>query len=198
MTDSFLSIESPSKGLFKAKGSKFISYAFPVNSEDEIKEHLKEIKKEHYSARHHCFAWCLGAEKNNFRINDDGEPSSSAGKPILGQIQKLDLSNILIIVVRYFGGTLLGVGGLIQAYKAAAADALEHANIKEVIETVTFEINFEYANIKEVMYLLKKSKLPVLKKEFNLSCKISSEIRKSEVELLSKIFRNIEGVDINI
>jgi len=198
MIDSFLSIESPSTGLFKAKGSKFISYAFPVKSEEEIKEHLRKIKKEHYSARHHCFAWCLGAEKNNFRVNDDGEPSSSAGKPILGQIQKFNLSNVLIIVVRYFGGTLLGVGGLIKAYKSAAADAIEHANIKEVIETITFDIDFQYANIKEVMYLFKKSKLPILKKEFNLSCKISSEIRKSKIDSLSEIFGNIEGVDINI
>ena len=198
MTDSFLSIESPSTGLFKAKGSKFISYAFPVKSEDEIKECLKKIKKEHYSARHHCFAWCLGSEKNNYRANDDGEPSSSAGKPILGQIQKLDLSDILIIVVRYFGGTLLGVGGLIQAYKTAAANALEHAHIKETVETVTFEIKFEYAHIKEVMYLLKKTKLPVLKKEFNMSCTISSEIRKSEADSLSKIFRSIEGIEIKI
>jgi len=198
MTDSFLSIESPSTGLFKAKGSKFLSYAFPVNSESDIKEHLKKIKKEHYSARHHCFAWRLGAEKNNFRVNDDGEPSSSAGKPILGQIQKSDLSDILIVVVRYFGGTLLGVGGLIQAYKSAAADALKHAQIKEKVETVPFGIKFEYPQMKKVMYLLKKAKLPILKKEFNLSCKIFSEIRKSEADSLSDIFRKTEGFDINI
>jgi len=198
MTDSFLSIESPSTGLFKAKGSKFLSYAFPVNSEDEIKEYLNKIKKEHYSARHHCFAWRLGAEKNNFRVNDDGEPSSSAGKPILGQIQKSDLSDILIIVVRYFGGTLLGVGGLIQAYKSAASDALDHAQIKEKVETVSFEIKFEYSKIKEATYLFKKTELPILKKEFNLSCKIFSEIRISEANSLSKIFRKTEGFDIKI
>jgi len=198
MTDCFLSIESPSTGLFKAKGSKFLSYAFPVNSEYEIKEHLKKIKKEHYSARHHCFAWRLGAEKNNFRVNDDGEPSSSAGKPILGQIQKLELSDILIVVVRYFGGTLLGVGVLIQAYKSAAADALDHAQIKEKIETVPFEIKFEYPQMNEVMYILRKAKLPVLKKEFNLSCKIVSEIRKSKADFLSEIFRRVEDIEIKI
>jgi len=198
MTDSFLSIKSPSTGLFKAKGSKFLSYAFPVNSEDDIKEHLKKIKKEHFSARHHCFAWRLGAEKNNFRANDDGEPSSSAGKPILGQIQKLDLSDILIVVVRYFGGTLLGVGGLIQAYKSAASDALDHAQLKEKIETIPFEIEFEYPQMSEVMYLFKKTKLPVLKKEFNLSCKIFSEIRKSKADSLSEIFIRTEDVKINL
>ena len=198
MTDSFLSIKSPSTGLFKAKGSKFLSYAFPVNSEDDIKEHLKKIKKEHFSARHHCFAWRLGAEKNNFRANDDGEPSSSAGKPILGQIQKLDLSDILIVVVRYFGGTLLGVGGLIQAYKSAASDALDHAQLKEKIETIPFEIEFEYPQMSEVMYLFKKTKLPVLKKEFNLSCKIFSEIRKSKADSLSEIFIRTDDVKINL
>jgi len=198
MIDSFLSIESPSTGLFKTKGSKFLSYAFPVNSEDEIKEHLNKIKKEHYSARHHCFAWRLGAEKNNFRVNDDGEPSFSAGKPILGQIQKLDLSDILIIVVRYFGGTLLGVGGLIQAYKSAASDALEHAQIKEKVETVPFEIKFEYTQMNEVMHLFKKTRLPVLKKEFNLSCKIFSEIRKSKADSLTEIFRRTADVEIKI
>jgi len=198
MIDSFLSIESPSTGVFKAKGSKFISYAFPVNSENEIKEHLKKIKKEHYSARHHCFAWRLGAKKDNFRVNDDGEPSSSAGRPILGQIQKADLSDILIVVVRYFGGTLLGVGGLIQAYKSAAADALENAQIKEKIETISFEIDFEYSQMSQVMYILKKTKLPVLKKEFKMSCKIFSEIRKNEADSLSEIFRKNEGINLKI
>ncbi|MDP2112754.1 MAG: YigZ family protein, partial [Bacteroidota bacterium] len=129
MEDTYKTIEKPSEGLFKDKGSKFISFAFPVNSEDEIKDIVQSIKKEHHSARHHCYAWRLGADHLHFRANDDGEPSSTAGKPILGQIQSFDLTNILIVVVRYFGGTLLGVSGLINAYRSAALDAINQAEI---------------------------------------------------------------------
>ena len=131
MEDTYKTIEKPSEGLFKDKGSKFISFAFPVDNEEEIKEIVQSIKKEHHSARHHCYAWRLGADQLLFRANDDGEPSSTAGKPILGQIQSFDLTNILIVVVRYFGGTLLGVSGLINAYRNAALDAINQAEIVE-------------------------------------------------------------------
>ncbi len=131
MIDSYLTIEKNTEGLFKDKGSKFLAFAYPVEEEEEIKEYIQALKKEHYSARHHCYAWRLGAEKTHFRANDDGEPSSTAGKPILGQIQKNDLTNILIVVVRYFGGTLLGVSGLINAYRGAAADVINNSIIVE-------------------------------------------------------------------
>ena len=129
--DNYLSIEKRSEGIYKDRGSKFLAFAFPVYQEDEIKDILAELRKEYHDARHHCYAYRLGASKEIYRVNDDGEPSSSAGKPIFGQIQSNDLSNILIVVVRYFGGTLLGVGGLINAYRSAAADALINASIIE-------------------------------------------------------------------
>ena len=147
MSDSYLTIADPTEGLFKDKGSKFLAYAYPVDNEDEIKELVQHLKKEHYSARHHCYAWRLGADKTHFRANDDGEPSSTAGKPILGQIQRLDLTNILIVVVRYFGGTLLGVSGLINAYREAAVDALEHAEIVEKLVEEIFWVEFDYLNV---------------------------------------------------
>ena len=127
--DKYLTIEKNSDGIFKDRGSKFLAFAYPVSSPEEIKIILAELRKKYHDARHHCYAYMLGAEKETYRSNDDGEPSSSAGKPILGQIQSNNLSNILIVVVRYFGGTLLGVGGLINAYRSAAADAIRNANI---------------------------------------------------------------------
>jgi uncharacterized YigZ family protein len=133
MTDSYKTIKKESQGYFKDKGSKFLAFAFPVKSEEEIKEILTRLRKEHHSARHHCYAWRLGSEEITFRANDDGEPSSTAGKPILGQLLSFEVTNILIIVVRYFGGTLLGVSGLINAYKNAAADSLNNAEIIEKI-----------------------------------------------------------------
>ena len=131
MEDFYKTIAVPAEGLYKEKGSKFISFAYPVQTEEQIKGIVAELKDKFYDARHHCYAWMLGAGKKNFRANDDGEPSSTAGRPILGQIQSNDLTNILIVVVRYFGGTKLGVSGLIHAYREAAADALNHAEIIE-------------------------------------------------------------------
>ena len=130
-SDTYLTIEKKSETLYKDKGSKFLTFAFPVQNDQQIKEVLTQLKKEHPSANHHCYAYRLGADKLNFRANDDGEPSNTAGKPILGQIQSNDLTNILIVVVRYFGGTLLGVGGLIQAYKNSAAEVLKVSHIIE-------------------------------------------------------------------
>ena len=149
MEDTYKTIEKPSEGLFKDKGSKFISLAFPVNSEEEIKEIVQSIKKEHHSARHHCYAWRLGADQLHFRANDDGEPSSTAGKPILGQIQSFDLTNILIVVVRYFGGTLLGVSGLINAYRSAALDAINQAEIVEKLVEKWLLVDFDYGAMNE-------------------------------------------------
>src|SRR5680860_1427595 len=149
MDDTYKTIEQPVEGYFKDKGSKFYAFAFPVNHENDIKEILTRIKKEHHSARHHCYAWRLGTEKITFRANDDGEPSSTAGKPILGQLQSFGVTNILIVVVRYFGGTLLGVSGLISAYRNAAANALNNADIQTKIIERYFDLQFTYNELNE-------------------------------------------------
>ena len=198
MTDAFLTIERSAEGQFKDKGSKFFAYAYPIKTEEEAKDYIHALKKEHFSARHHCYAWRLGADKLLFRANDDGEPSSTAGKPILGQIQKNDLSNILIVVVRYFGGTLLGVGGLIQAYREAAADALHNANIIEKLVEVEFYVEFDYLNMNSVMKIFKDENLPQIKNEFDLRCKIKSSIRKNEETRIFNALNKIEGVTIII
>ncbi|MEL7586362.1 MAG: YigZ family protein [Prolixibacteraceae bacterium] len=194
MTDSYLTIEKASEGMFKDKGSKFLAFAYPVESEDKIREYIQKLRKEHHAARHHCFAWRLGAAMEHFRSNDDGEPSSSAGKPILGQIQRLGLTDVLIVVVRYFGGTLLGVGGLIKAYGEAAADALSHATIITRIVKIPFCIHFDYLQMNAVMKIFKEKDLPQIKSDFNLRCSICSSARQSEVGLILSLFSQIEGV----
>jgi uncharacterized YigZ family protein len=196
MTDTFRTIEKPSEGIFKDKGSKFISYAFPVSSEDEIKEIVLSIKKEHHSARHHCYAWRLGADKLQFRMNDDGEPSSTAGKPILGQIQSFDLTNILIVVVRYFGGTLLGVSGLINAYRNAAYDAINQAAIIEKIVEKQLLIEFDYGALNEVMKIIKDEKLPQMDPRFDLKCSLKTSIRESEASRIENMLLKIETLTI--
>lgn len=194
--DTYLSIASPAQGLFKDKGSKFISFAFPVAAEEDIKAHLKELKKEHFSARHHCYAYRLGADKLTSRTNDDGEPPNTAGKPILGQIQSKDLSNVLIVVVRYFGGTLLGVGGLIQAYRNAAADALLHAKIIEKTVHDFYELHFSYAVLNEVMKIIKDEKLLHPFNDFNLSCKVIFSVRRNNSERIVAMFRKIPTLEL--
>jgi len=198
MEDTFKTILKPSEGLFKDKGSKFISYSFPVTNETEINEIIKTIKKDHHSARHHCFAWRLGSEKLLFRANDDGEPSSTAGKPILGQIQHFDLTDILIVVVRYFGGTLLGVSGLINAYRNAALDAISQSEIIEKIVEQKLQIDFDYGAMNDVMKIFKEEKLPQINPIFDLRCQILTSIRLSELDRIEAEFRDIEGVEIRI
>ena len=194
MTDSYFTIEKASEGSYKDKGSKFLAYAWPVESEEKIREYIQILKKEHYSARHHCFAWRLGVAKDRFRTNDDGEPSSTAGRPILGQIQRLDLTDILIVVVRYFGGTLLGVSGLIKAYGEAAADALRNATIITKTVEVPFCVNFDYMQMNNVMKIFKEKDLPQKKNEFDLQCRIFSSVRQSEADGVFELFLKIEGV----
>ncbi len=196
MEDTYKTILTPSEGLFKDKGSKFMAYAYPVYSEDQIKEIVQSIKKEHYSARHHCYAWRLGHEKLHFRANDDGEPSSTAGKPILGQIQSFDLTNILIVVVRYFGGTLLGVSGLINAYKNAALDAINQAEIVEKLVEKLLLIEFDYGVMNEVMKLFKDEKLVQIDPMFDLRCQIKTLIRLSELNRIEEKLNKIEGLKI--
>jgi uncharacterized YigZ family protein len=189
--DTYLTISEPSEGLFKDKGSKFLSFAFNVCSEEEVKMRLSELRKLHASARHHCYAFRLGSDKQAFRSNDDGEPSNTAGKPILGQIQSKDLTNILIVVVRYFGGTLLGVSGLIQAYRQAALDAILNAKIIEKTENDVYEVHFEYLQMNDIMKIIKDEEVNILFQNFELSCTIIFSIRKSNAnkvyDLMSKI-----------
>ncbi len=198
MEDLYKTIEKPSEGLFKDKGSRFIAYAFPVYTEDEIKDHILRIKKEHYSARHHCYAWRLGADMERFRANDDGEPSSSAGKPILGQIQSFDLTNVLIVVVRYFGGTLLGVSGLINAYRAAAKDAIENARIVEKTVEDILTVEFGYESMNDVMKVFKDEQLPQMETSFDLNCRIKTSVRLSDSLRIQEILKKTSGVVVNI
>lgn len=198
MSDTYKTIAESSTGLFKDKGSKFIAYAYPVFTEDEIKQHIDVLKKEHHGARHHCYAYMLGAEKSKFRANDDGEPSNSAGKPILGQLQSNDLTNVLIVVVRYFGGTLLGVGGLINAYRNAAADVIENAQIIEAIVEDRITIEYQYAAMNDVMKIIKDEQLNQVYQDFGLECKIVVTCRASLTEQVSLKLKEIETVKYSI
>ncbi len=198
MEDTFKTISCQSEGLFKDKGSKFIAYAFPVSTEDEIKEIIQHLKKEHHSARHHCYAWRLGHEKLHFRANDDGEPSSTAGKPILGQIQSFDVTNILIVVVRYFGGTLLGVSGLISAYRNAAIDAINQSEIIEVLVEQKIKLEYGYEVMNDVMKILKEEKLPQLDSLFDLNCMITTSVRISNLDRTLEELAKIEGIRISL
>ena len=177
--------------MFKAKGSKFFSFAFHVESGEEAMEEVKKMRKEFFDARHVCFAYMLGEERQNFRVNDDGEPSGTAGKPILGQINSNNLTNILIIVVRYFGGTLLGVSGLINAYKTAAAEAIANAQIVETDIEITLKIICNYENIGLVMKLIKDFELTILEQTQNLTCEFMVICKKKFLEkLLNKTNEN--------
>lgn len=184
----YYTIQAHSRGIYREKGSKFLAFAYPVRSEEEIKEKVGALKKEYFDARHHCFAWILGADKTKFRAFDDGEPNHSAGDPILGQIRSRDLTNVLVVVVRYFGGVKLGVGGLTSAYKAAAEDALNSASI--VLEEVKeiHAINYDYAATPEVMRLVKEFDLEIVDQRFEETCTMKILVRKKDEErLLEKI-----------
>jgi len=184
MTDTYLTIQKATEGLFKDKGSKFFAYAFPIQSEEEIKQHISDLKKQHHGARHWCYAFRLGADKKLFRANDDGEPSGTAGKPILNQIISADLTNILVVVVRYFGGTLLGTGGLIQAYKLAAADAFQQSTIVTKYITQTCKVNFNTEVTNLVMRYLKEFDAEIVEHSFDTENEIIFTIRQSFAEKL--------------
>lgn len=181
--DSYKTISKPTEEvLYKEKNSKFYAYAFPIQQEDEVKEILDHIKKEHYNARHWCYAFQLGAEQIYYRANDDGEPSNTAGAPIYGQIQSFEVTDILIVVVRYFGGIKLGVGGLITAYRAAAQMAMEEADIIEKTIDKKFKVRFEYKDMNNVMRVIKEKNLNILNQKMEMSCEIELSIRKSEYQ----------------
>ena len=182
--------------LFKEKGSKFFGYAFPVNSEEEVKEHLDNLKKQHHSARHWCYAWQLGKSYEHYRANDDGEPSNSAGMPIYGQLQSFDVTNILVVVVRYFGGTKLGVGGLIQAYKTAAQMALETCEITERTIDETFLLKFEYPEMNTVMRIIKDEDITLINQKMELHCEFEIAVRKKDAERIFELFKSIYKVAI--
>ena len=186
--DSYRSISDVSEGLFKDKGSRFIAYAYPVCAESQVKPLVDVLKKEHHGARHHCFAYRIGCEGSVWRANDDGEPSGSAGKPILGAIDSAGLSDVLVVVVRYFGGILLGVPGLVRAYRQAAADALEKAAVVEKTATKRFLLEFDYLNMNEVQTFLKAFDVQVLESRFDLRCEVTLAVRLSlEEKFIDKI-----------
>jgi len=196
MSDTFRTIASRSEGSYKEKGSKFLSFAFPVKNVDEINQILAQYRKQYYDARHICYAYMLGNAKNEWRANDDGEPSGTAGRPILGQINSFELTNVLVIVVRYFGGILLGTGGLITAYKEASRDALEQASIVEQTIDEIISIEFDYLLMNEVMRIVKEMSLQILDQSFDNMCAMKLAIRQSDAEKLKSKLGNIIGVII--
>lgn len=196
-TDTYKTIEEASpETLFKEKNSKFYGYAFPVTSEEEIKSHIEHLKKVHFSARHWCYAWQLGTTKIQYRANDDGEPNNSAGMPIYGQIQSFEVTNILVVVVRYFGGVKLGVGGLISAYRESAKLALEASTIIEKTIDVHFSITFDYKNMNKVMRIIKEKNLNIVSQKMEESCQIEIATRKKNAEMIFDIFNNLFEVEI--
>lgn len=183
----FNSIENTSEGFYKEKGSKFLAFAIPCKTEQEVKDHIARLRKEHYQAVHVCSAFRLGSEKKLYRASDDGEPSNSAGAPILGQIQSFDLSNILIAVVRYYGGINLGVGGLINAYRTASKDALEQATIIECEDLYEISVEYLYDEMPQVMGILKNSSAKIVSQDFQLSCKLILHLPHSGLEFINQI-----------
>ncbi len=189
--DTYKTINQVSEGLYREKGSKFIARVYHVDSESQIKEHLNQLRKEFYDARHHCYAYQFGFDKSAYRVNDDGEPSGTAGRPIFGQIQSFDLTNVLIVVIRYFGGTKLGIGGLINAYRSAAKEAIENNKIETQTINEVYKINYPYPRMNEVMKIMKDSKLEQKDQIFEMDCELTFIVRKGEAiyiyDKLSKI-----------
>ncbi|PHN02957.1 IMPACT family protein [Flavilitoribacter nigricans] len=194
MEDAYQTIAGPSTGEFRDRGSKFLAYAYPVYDEETINEHLLELKKLHPKARHHCYAWRLGTDGLQFRANDDGEPSGTAGRPILGQIDSFELTNVFVVVVRYFGGTKLGTSGLINAYKVSTAAALEAAEIEERLLEAVYQVEFEYSLMSDVMNAVKQYEVEIIKQEFTDKGYLQIAIRLSETEeKLMRIRAQIAG-----
>lgn len=196
-SDTYRTLSKPSEEiLFKEKKSKFFGYAFPIQDEDEVKPIIESIKKKHHTAGHVCYAWQLGTEVTRYRANDDGEPNNSAGLPIYGQIQAFDVSNVLVAVARIFGGTKLGVGGLIAAYRTGAQMALESSKIEERLIKDTFQISFEYPEMDKVMRIIKQRQCEIITQQMEMDCKFIVSVRKSESESFENIFDAIHTVAI--
>jgi uncharacterized YigZ family protein len=192
--DNYKTIDSSSRGIYKEKGSRFLAFVFPVTSQDEIKPILDGLRKEYHDARHHCYAYMIGQERKIWRMNDDGEPSGTAGRPILGQINSSGLTNILIVVIRYFGGTLLGVSGLINAYKSAAADAITNSTIIERNLHEFYQIVFPYISMNDIMKILKEEDTGQTGQTFQLECSIIIDFRVSEREKIIGRLSRVEGL----
>lgn len=196
--DVYKTISKPAQGeLFKDKNSKFYGFAFPVTNEDQIKQHIEDLKKEHYSARHWCYAYQIGTEKMQYRANDDGEPNNSAGMPIYGQIQSFEVTNILIVVIRYYGGVKLGVGGLINAYRTGAQLALEASKIVEQTINKNYKLKFEYKNMSKVMRILKENEVEITNQTLELNCLLEISVRKSHSSKVFDLFKLFFGVNID-
>ena len=197
MDDLYKTITTPSiETVFKDRNSKFYGYAFPVNEETSIKDFLEFLRKKHHTARHFCYAWQLGTESVRFRANDDGEPSNSAGMPIYGQIQSFEVTNILVVSVRYFGGTKLGVGGLISAYRASARLTLESSAIEEKTIDESFQLNFQYDLMSKVLRILKENSITITRQKLEMDCEIIIAVRKSHIQKIVKIFETLYRVEI--
>ena len=194
--DEYFTISKPSEGLFKDRGSKFLAFAYPVSSEEEVKAKQEQLRSDYHDARHHCYAYMLGVKKDIYRANDDGEPSSTAGKPILGQIKSFELTNVLIVVIRYFGGTKLGVGGLINAYKTAAEEALKNAKIIKKTLYDYYELLFEYPQMNEIMRIMKEENIEQADQNFELTCSLTLALRKADVDKVLSKFDRVENLKI--
>lgn len=195
-SDIYYTIEKTGTAEFKDRGSRFIAYAFPIESVEDFKARLEEIKKEHAKATHHCFAYRIGTDKNTFRASDDGEPSGTAGKPILGQIDSNNLTNILVVVVRYFGGTQLGVPGLINAYKTSASLVLQVIPAVQKSVEIQYTVQFDYTQMNEVMMVVRKFNCTVIRQELNLFCRLKTGIPKSRLDEALYHFKEIRNIEI--
>jgi len=195
--DTYKTISKPSVAvIFKEKGSKFLAYAYPLQREDQVKEFIDSLKKEHHKARHWCYAWQIGVEAIQFRVNDDGEPNNSAGQPIYGQILSKDLTNVLVVVVRYFGGTKLGIGGLVNAYKTSAQLALESSHIITKTIDIHFKLVFEYVFMNKVMRIIKENNIEIVNQKTELNCEFEISIRKKEMKRIKTAFEELRHVKI--
>lgn len=190
--DTYKTIKTPSEGLFKDRGSKFLAYAYPIVHENEVKQLVENLKKEHFKAVHHCYAYRLGLDRSNFRVNDDGEPSGTAGKPILNTLLSQEITNVLVVVVRYFGGTLLGVSGLINAYKSATIEALAVADIIEKTVNDVYNVNFEFVQMNDIMKVVKEFGLKIRNQTYDNQCNMELEFRKT---LTNQVIGKLEKID---
>ena len=196
MDDTYKTIAAPAEGTYTEKRSKFLAFAFPVRSTDEVKQYLEALRKEYFDARHHCYAYILGPTKDVYRVNDDGEPSGTGGRPIHGQLLSADLTDTLIVVVRYFGGVLLGASGLANAYKTAARDAIEHAEIVEKTIDVRYRLQFEYVLMNDVMRIVKEFGLTPMNQDYNLDCRLELSVRQSQSVRLYDALAKLRAVTI--
>lgn len=194
--DSYKTIAKPAEGNYSEKRSKFLAYAFPVQNEEEVKQRLAEIQKKHWDARHHCYAYILGPHKDAYRLNDNGEPSGTAGRPIYGQLLSKDLTNTLVIVVRYFGGIKLGVSGLQNAYKVAAREALDAAIIEERTIQETYQVTFEYTKMNDIMQILKNPEIQIIDRQSYMQCVYTISVRQRDADRITEALRKVPMTNV--